>query len=145
MSREGAGPSRGAGWGADQGDEGRETTPGVRQESDRIRTWWILLALFGATAFGGLGVLWAGLQLRGKEWLYRPAGEETQRGREVVVGPTTVGGIYQTLIGVDSSTALQKARQAKLLESFQWIDEARGIAKISIEQAMDAVIEESRR
>lgn len=121
-----------------------EITPGVRQEMDRIRSRPVTAAILAAVTLGALGVLWAGLHVRGRVELYRPAGVHALRG-DAVIAPTTIGGIYQTLIGSDS-TLLHMHRQQRLrLQSFEWIDESRGIARIPIDQAMDAIIARSRQ
>lgn len=117
---------------------------GVRQQRDHVRTRPVLAAIFGAVVLGGLGVLWAGLQLRGKDQLYRPAGVRAPRG-EVVTGSASVGGISQTLIGVDSSAVKRKRQELEMLHTFEWIDRAQGIARIPIDTAMNLIIQRSRQ
>jgi len=116
----------------------------VRQEADHIRARPLLAAISAAIVLGCLGVLWVGIQLRGMDDLYRPAGERGPAG-QVVTGPTSIGGISQTLIGVDSSFAKLRAQQLQVLDSFEWIDQRRGIARIPVDSAMQIVISRSQR
>jgi len=120
------------------------TRTAVRQEADHIRARPLLAAIFAAIVLGCLGVLWVGIQLRGMDELYRPGGERGPAG-QVIAGPVSIGGVSQTLIGSDSSLARLKAQQLQVLESFEWIDRRRGIARIPVDSAMQIVISRSQR
>lgn len=123
----------------DRAHPNRETTPGVRQEPDRIRSRPVLASILGAVLLGALGVMWAGLQISGRKQLYRPAGVHMERGRPVTM-PAMIGGINQTLIGSDSTMLHLNRQKQQLLGTFEWINEEQGIARIPIEQAMDAIV-----
>jgi hypothetical protein len=53
----------------------------------------------------------------------------------------TVGMVDQTLIGTDTSAYALAERKRKLLESYGWVSEPAGIARIPIERAMQLVAE----
>jgi len=115
----------------------------VRQESDVIRTKPVLAALIGALLLAGGSVFWGWLQLRAD--VARRAPRRPPAVRPAPVGPSAVGGVLQTLIGVDSSTAAAAADQRERLESWGWVDQERGIVRIPIEAAMRALVEGAGR
>lgn len=115
----------------------------VRQESDAIRTKPVLAALIGALLFAGGSVFWGWLELRAD--VARHAPRRPPAVRPAPVGPAAVGGVLQTLIGVDSSTAAAAAGQRERLESWGWVDPEQGIVRIPIDAAMRALVEAAGR
>jgi len=120
----------------------KEPGPPVRQEEDRIRSLPITLVLLTAVLLGSALVLWGWLELRAGERARFPAG--MPRAGRVHTGSAEVGGVNQTLIDADTAAKGFAARQRALLESYGWVDSARGIARIPIERAMQAIVEGAR-
>jgi len=115
----------------------------VRQENDVVRTKPVLAALVGALLLAGGSVLWGWLQLRAD--VARRAARRPPAVRPAPVGQAAVGGVLQTLIGVDSSAETTAAGQRERLASWGWVDRERGIVRIPIEAAMRALVEDAGR
>jgi len=102
-----------------------------------------LAALIGALLLAGGSVLWGWLQLRAD--VARRAARRPPAVRPAPVGQAAVGGVLQTLIGVDSSAETTAAGQRERLASWGWVDRERGIVRIPIEAAMRALVEDAGR
>jgi len=114
----------------------------VRQELDAVRTRPVAAVLLGALLLAGGSVLWSWLEFRADVAKYAPHGAPPPAPAEA--GPAVVGGLLQTLIGVDSSAATIAARQRAKLQSWGWVDRAGGVVHIPIEAAMRALVEGGR-
>jgi hypothetical protein len=64
--------------------------------------------------------------------------------RTAAVAPRAILGVYQTLINQDDTTANDKARDLRTLNSFGWVDRNRGIVHIPIDRAMELVAKEGQ-
>lgn len=114
----------------------------VEQEENRIRGVPVTLILLAATLIGTGLVLWGWVELRAGERAYSPGGLPPVE--QVETMPTTIGGVRQTLIDVDTSARRIADQGRERLEGYGWVDSAQGIARIPIELAMRAVIEGAR-
>jgi hypothetical protein len=108
----------------------------VRQEDDRIRGLLVFAIITGATLFATLCVFVSWILWRGYE---RAFGGLPEVVRTEVTAPS-ISQVNQTLINID--TASRRLANLKLhqLEEHAWIDQAAGVAKIPIEEAMRALV-----
>ncbi|HEX7051826.1 MAG TPA: SCO family protein [Longimicrobiales bacterium] len=111
----------------------------VRQEGDRIHAVAVTITLFAAVIIAAAGVLWAWLTLRRDA--PAPPAHATAQVERVPTAPPTIGGIRQTLINADTATQRLAERKRRRLGSYGWVDSARGVARIPIEQAMRVIAE----
>ena len=102
----------------------------VRQEEDRLpgRGVTLVIVAVALVVIALSGWSWAILRPRLRLTPPRPAA-------------ATVGMVDQTLIGTDTSAYALAERKRKLLESYGWVSEPAGIARIPIERAMRLVAE----
>jgi hypothetical protein len=102
----------------------------VIQEEDRLpgRSLTAAIVLVALVIVALSGWSWAILRPRLHPTPPRPAA-------------ATVGIVDQTLIGTDTSAYALAERKRKLLESYGWVSEPAGIARIPIERAMQLVAE----
>lgn len=112
----------------------------VRQEDDAVRTKPIVAALVAATLLAGGSVLWGWIQLRADTAAHAP--RRPAAARPPPAGPSAVSGVLQTLVGVDSATAMLTANRRERLEAWGWVDRGRGVVHIPIEAAMRALVEQ---
>ncbi|HEX7089450.1 MAG TPA: hypothetical protein VF192_04900 [Longimicrobiales bacterium] len=118
-----------------------DTSPGpVRQEDDAVRTKPVVAALVAATLLAGGSVLWGWIQLRVDTAAHAP--RRPAAARPPPAGPPAVSGVLQTLVGVDSATAMLTANRRARLEGWGWVDRGRGVVHIPIEAAMRALVEQ---
>ncbi len=106
----------------------------VRQEEDRVRSRRVSEAL--------AVVLLVSLALGAWSWWILRARERAPVPQPVVAAE--VGGVMQTLIGTDTAAYALADRDREVLESYGWVDQRAGIARIPIEQAMRLVVEAYR-
>ncbi len=72
----------------------------------------------------------------------RPAARVRTEG---IVAPPTLGIIEQTLVEHEATGTRQRQLEEERLHQYGWVDRARGVAHIPIDEAMDLVVAESRR
>jgi len=114
------------------------TTPidtSVRQEEDRVRTMPVLYFLAAIVIIGCGLVTWAWFALRAHE----RAGGVTRIPGTPAAEVTTMGGLYHTLIGLDTAMDAMNRRAEHTLSSWAWVDRERGIVRIPIDAAMQAL------
>lgn len=114
----------------------------VLQEEDRVRTPPVFAGLVALAIIGCGLVTWAWFALRANERAY---GTGPYHPATAPAAATSMGGLYHTLIGTDTSMSAIRRRDAHLLNSWEWIDRERGIARVPIEAAMQAVTESAVR
>ena len=102
----------------------------VRQEEDRLpgRSLTAVIVFVALVIVALSWWSWAILRPRLRLTPPRPAAAE-------------VGMVDQTLIGTDTAAYALAERKRKLLESYGWVSEPAGIARIPIERAMRLVAE----
>lgn len=110
------------------------SAPVVRQEEDRLPGRGLGLVLGGTLLIIVALSFWA--------WYVWRSGITTLP--QASVAPAQVGIIDQTLIDFDSSAQALEDRKRALLQSYGWISEATGIARIPIAEAMELIVEEYR-
>lgn len=106
----------------------------VRQEDDLVRSRRVSASV--------AAVLLVSLALSGWAWWELRARERAPVPPPVVAAE--VGGVMQTLIGTDTAAYALAGRDREVLESYGWVDQRAGIARIPIEQAMRLVVESYR-
>lgn len=112
------------------------------QEEDRVRTMPVFAALLALALIGCGLVTWAWFAFRANG---RDYGTGPYRPVTTPAAVTSMGGLYHTLIGRDTSMNAIQRRDAHLLNSWEWIDRDRGIVRVPIEAAMQAVAETTVR
>lgn len=111
--------------------------PQVRLNED-IVPYYIFVLIFAFTLITLGGIAWA--------WqLYH--GVSTRYGgfpkvESIEPGPRHISGVSQTLILYDRHGQRMRENQAERLDSFGWIDQARGIVHIPIDEAIDLTVQE---
>jgi hypothetical protein len=108
--------------------------PIVRQEEDRLPGKGLSWVLGGTLLIIVLLSLWAYQIWRSRVTMLPQAR----------VTPAQVGIIDQTLIDFDTSSRALENRKRALLQSYGWISEATGIARIPIDEAMELIVEKYR-
>jgi hypothetical protein len=71
----------------------------------------------------------------------RPASRARAQG---AVAPQTLGIIEQTLVEHEATGIQQRRLEEERLHQYGWVDRARGVAHIPIDEAMDLVVTENR-
>jgi len=89
------------------------------------------LAVFAA------GIVWAYFILVGQRAEIQRNGAEKNA---TELGKSEIGIVDQVLFSVDNRLEVWRAEHKKRLESYGWIDKAKGVAHIPIEQAMAKVV-----
>ncbi|WP_437283451.1 hypothetical protein WME90_23610 [Sorangium sp. So ce375] len=124
--------------------------PDVHQEEDVV-PWKTILAIAFAVVviFIVLG-LWAWMLMRGREAELRPAGKSAERASEISLPRGQAASVDQRIfrreeIGEEGVGEALNRRKREELGRFGWVDRNRGLAQIPIEDAMNLIVEESRR
>jgi hypothetical protein len=84
-----------------------------------------------------LGITWAYFLMVGQKADIRKDGPEKPRAE---LGKAEIGIVDQVMFTADNRIELWRTDHKKRLESYGWIDKAKGVAHIPIEQAMAKVI-----
>jgi hypothetical protein len=114
----------------------------VHQEED-VLPWGKVLAVFLATLTIALVLVgWAWQLLTSREAALRPSRQFPERHIRPDPGALT---IEQDLYGEVGPGQLLHERQRRQLSTYGWVDRDRRVVSIPIDQAMDLVVEESRR
>jgi hypothetical protein len=110
-----------------------EHAPGA----DGINLGKIVVIGFASLALFAAGIVWSYQLMIGRQ------GEIQAQGlarRPQEIGKPEIGIVDQVPFAIDHRLEVWKAANAKHLSSYGWIDRAKGIAHMPIEQAMDQVI-----
>lgn len=108
----------------------------VRQEEDHVAVKPVMFALIAVTVIGCALVTWAWFALRSNE---RAHGLLRRPLEAVPTATSVMGGLYQTLINVDTTIKGFGRRSDERLTSWGWVDRERRIARIPIEAAIRAM------
>jgi hypothetical protein len=104
---------------------------------DGINLGKIVVIGLGSLALFAVGILWSYQLMVGRQ------GEIHAQGlarRPTEIGKPEIGIVDQVPFSIDHRLEVWKAANGKRLSSYGWIDRAKGIAHMPIEQAMDQVI-----
>ncbi len=103
-----------------------------QSDADVISLFRIAVALFLCTALTFVGI-----------WFFMRVLVVKELAREKPLAPQTAGAIPEPRLEVQSSVGLERLRAAeeKQLSSYGWIDRDAGIARISIDRAMQLIAE----
>ena len=83
------------------------------------------------------GILWAYFLMVGQRAAIREGGPEKPRSE---LGKAEIGIVDQVVFSADNRLDIWRAEHKKRLETYGWIDKAKGIAHMPIEQAMAKVV-----
>jgi hypothetical protein len=116
----------------------------VRQEEDvvaerRLTGIGLIVVAVALLSVGVAALVMGGdpAHLRG-----RPAARASTDG---IVAPPTLGLIEQTLVEHEATGLRQRQLEEERLHHYGWVDRARGVAHIPIDEAMDLVVAETGR
>lgn len=109
----------------------------VRQEDDRIRGLLVFAIIVGATLFAAFCVFVSWILWRSYERAFHPGGLPAVVKPEIT--PAAISQVNQTLINIDTASQRLTHMKRRQLEEHGWVDQAAGIAKIPIEEAMRAL------
>lgn len=114
----------------------------VRQEDDRISAPSLVATGIVGIVVGAFAVFVAGVLLVVGVGALRPTAAGAGGPK---AAPPEIANVEQTPV-LDTRRGLDlRARQARELETWGWIDRDAGIAKVPIEQAIDMIVSEGAR
>ncbi len=120
----------------------RERHPEIRQEQDVIPYPRVALALGAILIISAVMVVWAVLAVRAKERELRPSGQFPER----ELGPRReVQAVQQDLFGDLGLAEILAREQRRELDRYSWVDRDKGVVRVPVDAAMDAVVEEGKR
>jgi hypothetical protein len=102
------------------------------QEPDRLPTQRLALVAAACAAAAVVGVVVSGVMQRGRT------------SAPVLPARAQVGIVEQSLIDATERGITLRDAQTRELDRFGWVDEARGVATIPIDRAMQIVVERGR-
>ncbi len=118
----------------------RVRNPELHQEEDRVPAWKVLLACAATLVISAVMVTWAVTANDAREAALRPSGVFLERW----LGPRhEVAGVREDLFGEHRGRSVL-GRQRAVLSRYGWVDRARGVVRIPIDQAIDLVVEGRR-
>lgn len=97
----------------------------------------IILVGVGSLVIFAVGIIWAYFLMVGQRKEIDEAGRAAPPKE---LGKPEIGIVDQVLFSHDNRLELWKAERAKKLSSYGWVDRAKGVAHMPIEQAMQKVI-----
>jgi hypothetical protein len=116
----------------------------VRQEEDAVAERTITRVALIALVISVVAVL-VSTALLGRAGQARLGGGPAERvEKHGYVAPQNIGLIEQTLIEHEEEGLYRRALQERRLESYGWVDRARGVAHIPIKRAMALMVEEDQ-
>jgi hypothetical protein len=118
------------------GGHEHHSDPHGRQEADTINFFKVIAIGIGSLALFAVCTWWAAVILRRETARVH---EESGVSRQVEVGRTEIGIVDQVPFTADKRLDMWKKERAERLHGYGWVDKAKGIAHIPIEQAMDQV------
>lgn len=116
--------------------------PDMPQEEDDVPWRTVFLGFMATLSLAGVMIVAAWGSLRSIEAEVRPSGIFP----EANLGPRrSVVEVQEDLFGRPPGFGqLLDAQKHKALSTYGWVDRARGIVRVPIDQAMDLVVEENR-
>ena len=110
--------------------------PELHQEDDEVPRWKVLMSIAATLVISGTLIAATVSLVRGSVRELRPSGIFPERW----LGPRhMVARVRQDLFTERRRGETQGARDRRLLASYGWVDRARGVVRIPIEEAMDRV------
>jgi hypothetical protein len=114
----------------------RNRNPELHQEEDVLPMWQVLAAMALTLAISAVLVVWAVSATRGHEAELRASRAFPERW----LGPRhMVARVREDLFGEQRGASFNAQQRAEL-ESYGWVDRARGVVHVPVERAIDLVV-----
>jgi len=112
--------------------------PELHQEEDDVPRWKVVCALAVVAVVSGVLILWARAIVDERFAALRPSGVFPEQW----LGPRhMVARVRQDLFTERRPDGTLLAAQRRVLESYGWVDPARGLVRIPIDAAIDLVVQ----
>ncbi len=118
-----------------------QTHEDVHASKDVVNRKWVFGVFIGCIVVSIISVLWSTQIMDDTR---AQIGVQPTKVRQTV-GPRDIGMIDQSNILHDQYGLRLEKAQAKGLDKYGWVDKRNGIARIPIDEAMKAIVEEDQR